>query len=79
MISLSMRPSTSIRKDAWMIGSTLSSSLDTTSSVPRSTNVTTGGVMSTFLLNIDESEVATLPIIWFMHSLTALMWSSLSS
>ena len=63
MISLSMRPSTSMRKDAWMIGSTLSSSLDTTSSVPRSTSVTTGGVISTFLLNIEESEVATLPII----------------
>ena len=56
-----------------MIGSTLSSSLDTTSAVPRSTSVTTGGVISTFLLNIEESEVATLPIIWFMDSLTALI------
>ena len=73
MISLSMSPSTSMRKDVCMIGSTLSSSLDTTSAVPRSTSVTTGGVISTFLLNIEESEVATLPIIWFMDSLTALI------
>ena len=63
MISLSMSPSTSIRKDACTIGSTLSSSFETTSAVLKSTRVTTGGVISTFLLNIEESEVATLPII----------------
>ena len=63
MISLSMRPSTSMRNDACTMGSALSSSFETTSSVPRSTSVTTGGVISTFLLNIEESEVATLPII----------------
>ena len=45
----------------------------TLSSVPRSIRLTFGGEMSIFLLNIVDSDVATVPIIWFMDSPTALI------
>ena len=73
MISLSMRPSTSMRNEMRTIGSFWPTISVTLSSEPRSMRLTFGGEISIFLLNIVESDVATVPIIWFIDSPTALI------
>ena len=79
MISLSIRPSTSMRNEIFAIGSSAETISVTLSSDPRSIILTFGGEISIFLLNIVDNDVATDPIIWFIDSPTALMWISLSS
>ena len=61
------------------MGSSVPTISVTLSSDPRSIRFTLGGVISIFLLNMVDRDVATVPIIWFMDSPTALMWISLSS
>ena len=73
MISLSIRPSTSMRKLVFTTGSSLFTKSVILSSAPKSIRFTFGGEISIFLLNMVEREVATVPIIWFMASPTALM------
>ena len=63
MISLSMRPSTSIRKEILTMGSSVPTISVTLSSDPRSIRFTLGGVISIFLLNMVDRDVATVPII----------------
>ena len=68
MISLSISPSTSIRKEVRTMGSSCPTISVTLSSDPKSMRLTFGGEISIFLLNMVDREVATLPIIWFMAS-----------
>ena len=61
IISLSIKPSTSMRKAARTTGSVLS--LSPRSSLPKSIRLTFGGEISIYLLNIVDRLVATAPII----------------
>ncbi len=80
MISLLTRSPISILKEIFTNSCAKKSSILLPSSVSfKSTKSADGGLISIILSNIEDREVAALPIIWFIASLMALKCSSPSS